>query len=49
MGRGISFGISPLLFSLHLIITMIEPTTIQTILELAMLAFLGTLAFILWD
>ena len=29
--------------------TMIELTTIQTILELGMLAFLGTLAFILWE
>jgi len=28
---------------------MIELTTIQTILELGMLAFLGTLALILWD
>jgi hypothetical protein len=29
--------------------TMIEPTTIQTLLELGMLAFLGTLAIILCD
>ena len=29
--------------------TMIEPTTLQTVLELAMMAFLGILAFILWE
>jgi hypothetical protein len=28
---------------------MIELTTIQTVLELGMLAFLGALAFVLWE
>jgi hypothetical protein len=39
-----------LLFSFHLTIkTMIDPTTIQTLLEVGMLAFLGTLAILLCD
>lgn len=29
--------------------TMIELTTLQTVLEIGMLAFLGALAFILWE
>jgi hypothetical protein len=49
MGRGISFGISPLLFSFHPNQTMIDPTTLQTILEIGMVCFLGALALILWD
>ncbi len=41
------FGLPP--FQPLTTTNMIELTTIQTILEVGMLAFLGTLAFILWE
>jgi drug/metabolite transporter (DMT)-like permease len=43
------FGIFPSPFQPSPNHTMIEPSTIQTLLEVAMLAFLGTLAILLWD
>jgi hypothetical protein len=48
MGREDASGFS-LSFSVFTTTTMIEPTTIQTLLEVGMLAFLGTLAMLLWD
>jgi hypothetical protein len=49
MGRGLSFGIFPSPFQFLSTTTMIEPSTIQTLLEVGLLAFLGTLAMLLWD
>jgi hypothetical protein len=50
MGRGLSFGIFPSPFQfLSTTTTMIEPSTIHTLLEVGLLAFLGTLAMLLWD
>jgi hypothetical protein len=48
MGREDASGFS-LSFSVFTTTTMIEPTTIQTLLEVGMLAFLATLTFILVD
>lgn len=41
------FGVPP--FQPLTTTNMIEPTTLQTALEIGMLAFLGALAFILWE
>jgi hypothetical protein len=49
MGRGLSFGIFPSPLQFLSTITMIDPTTIQTLLEVGMLAFLGTLAILLCE
>jgi hypothetical protein len=43
------FVVLSLLFDLIPHLPMIEPSTIQTLLEVGMLAFLGTLAMLLCD
>jgi hypothetical protein len=48
MGREDASGFS-LSFSVFTTTTMIEPTTIQTLLEVGLLAFLGTLAILLCE